>query len=137
MRTFDKDLIWKRMQEYRQEFEGFELNSWVDNPLNIALTDGEENVAMFELASAGVYSGHYFFHSGTRGKKAIETARTFLDEVFANEGTDAITGLTPVDHKGARWISRQLGFKSYGFTDTSVGPCEIFILTRNEREADN
>lgn len=114
----------------REEFPGVDTEEWVSNKDNIALTDGSGNYSMFEKGSDGVYTGHYFFES--RGRQALRVAREMLDFAFNECGLNIIRGITPLTHLGARWLSRQLGFKSYGIIQPGNGPCELFILVKEQ-----
>lgn len=91
------------------------------------ITDGE-NVAMFELSSDGIYTGHYFFTA--RGKTAIKVGKEMVAYFFSHTKARTIRGLTPIGNLGARWMSRQLGFKGYGVVCSGYGPCELFILMK-------
>lgn len=107
---------------------GFHPVEWLSRPENIAITDGCGNWSLFELSSDGIYTGHYFFV--VRGKVAKKLALEMLDFFFDNTGVKVLRGLTPLQKLGARWMSRQLGFKGYGVVQTANGPCELFILTK-------
>lgn len=117
---------------YFSEMLGFDPEEWLDKPDNIAVTDGEDDYGLFELGLDEVYTGHYFFVR--RGKAAKILAREMLEFFFNTTNAKAVRGLTPLGKIGARWMSRQLGFKSYGVIQTIAGPCELFILTRKEWE---
>lgn len=134
MRTFSKELVDYAITSYRDRMHGFEL-SWLDNEKNIALSDEKGNVSLFEFNQDGLYTGHYFYHC--RGKDAFDLAKSQLNEMFSNYDVRIIRGLTPVDNLGARWMSKKIGFTSYGIEDTFAGPCELFILTRQEWENAN
>ncbi len=111
--------------------QGFDPETWLTFPFNVALTDGEGNFALFERYSEFVVTGHYFFK--VRGKKAASVAKTLLKEAFTGPyNIQTIRGLTPLEKLGARWLSKHIGFKSYGEVDTKAGPCELFILNKNE-----
>lgn len=128
--TTDVTLITEATKRYAEDIVGFNPEDWLGNNDNIALTDMFGNVSLFEWFSPGIYTGHYFFVD--RGKQAIEIAEAMLARVFMNEDVRVIRGVTPLTQLGARWLSRHLGFKGYGITDTVTGPCEIFILTKEE-----
>lgn len=130
IRTYDPDLVSKAVSLYAKEIEGFDPQEWLKDEKNIALTDMFGNVSLFEWFSPGVYTGHYFFED--RGKKAVEIAKAMLSRVMMFEDVKVIRGLTPLTQLGARWLSKHIGFKSYGATDTYIGPCEVFILTKEE-----
>lgn len=115
---------------YLEDYGGFEPKAWLEDQTNLAYTDGRGNVSLFERGSDGVYTGHYFFV--VRGKAALVLAREMLSCFWEESGAKAIRGLTPLTNLGARWMSRQLGFKSYGIVCRDDGPCELFILIRNE-----
>lgn len=133
MRTYSSSLLEKTMAPYLHELMGFHPREWVLNFDNIALTNKNEDLALFELSEDGIYTGHYFFNS--RGKEAYEAAQKFLKEVFSRRyDVKVIRGLTPLDKKGALWMNRKLGFKEYGEINTDAGPCRLVFLTRLEWE---
>lgn len=106
---------------------------WLANPANIALVNDQGDIALFEygLPNHKVYSGHYYFKS--RGRLAIQAAKSFIDELFNScYNIDVVLGLAPIHHKAARWLSRQVGFKSYGFDELNGKEYEIFILTKRD-----
>lgn len=103
---------------------------WLETPGNLMLTDGEGNFAMFDKnAMDGIHTGHYFFQA--RGREAIRLGKRMIKFFFDNTDAKAIRGLTPLVNQKARWMSRQLGFEGHGVEQTSVGPCELFILVRD------
>lgn len=120
--------------QYANQTKGFVPEVWLADPKNVALTNDAKDLALFQFDREGVYYGHYFFNS--RGKDAVTAAEGFVKEFFANYPAQAIQGLTPVDNKGARWLSRKIGFRNYGLIDTVNGLCELFILTRKEYDGD-
>jgi hypothetical protein len=102
----------------------------------VALTNKNKDIALFERVAAApsaVY-GHYFFWS--RGKQAREAAKKFLKEIFTTEeyGVETILGLTPIDHKGALWLNKQLGFKEVAQFNSVVGELKMVMLTKKEWE---
>lgn len=109
-----------------------DYEEWVSDPQNIALINDQGDISIFEIGVKGIYSGHYCFKS--KGREAIKSARGFLDTLFNTcYNIDVLMGLTPVDNRPARWISRQIGFKSMGIVE---GPedksYEMFVLTKRE-----
>ncbi len=104
------------------------FTEWFEIPGNICLVD-DNDFALFTLEYPGFYWGHYCFES--RGKEAKQKGLFFLREMFTKHGAKLIGGLTPIENKPARWMTRQLGFKSYGFQETPVGVCELFIKEKN------
>lgn len=107
-----------------------DLVQWLLDDDNIALTNGPD-FALFEYVSPGVYNGHYFCTN--RGKGVINFSYECLNYMFSN-GCEVIKGLTPVEKRAARWMSRKIGFTSYGILETNLGPHELFILTKKEWE---
>ena len=134
-RTNSVSKIVKAVAQYQEEVVGFDPPDWLKNTDNVALVKGED-VSLFERQYAlgsDVVCGHYFFFS--RGKEACNTAKEMLKEIFTGPyNVQRIVGLTPVDHRAALWMNRQLGFKSYGQIDTAAGPCEFVLLTKEEWE---
>lgn len=106
---------------------------WLANPTNIVLENEEGDLALFEygLPNRKIYSGHYIFRS--RGRQAISRARDFLDEIFNScYNIPIMIGLVPVEHKAARWLTRRVGFTSYGIEEIHNKEYELFILTQKE-----
>lgn len=132
MRTYDIQKIVAATSQYSDEIEGFSPSEWVNNDLNIALINDNEDIALFEHQDGLVNTvcGHYFFWS--RGKEAYTAAQEFLKEVFTSTYIETITGLTPVEHKGALWMNRKLGFTEHGNVQTVVGPCRFVLLTKEQ-----
>lgn len=106
---------------------------WLANPTNIALENEYGDIALFEygLPHRQIYSGHYIFKS--RGRQAIDRARDFLDEIFNTCYNICIMiGLVPIENRAARWLTRQVGFTSYGIEEIHNKEYELFILTQKE-----
>lgn len=129
MRIFEAGPLYEATEEYRDTLMGFDPDSWITNTDNVAYWDGE-NLALFEKGSDGVYTGHYFYV--VRGKAAKKLALETLDIFFKEMGVDVVRGLTPLHNKAARWMSRQLGFKSAGPINTPNGYCELFVMSPND-----
>jgi len=128
--TRNAEALAEATKEYRYELIGFEPREWITIKDNIALIDAENNYAMFEKGDDGYYTGHYFFNA--RGRKALRIAKAMLYFLFSHTDIKVVRGLTPLQKLGARWMSRQLGFKSYGVVHTQSGPCELFILVKEQ-----
>lgn len=131
IRTYDADVIDTAVEQYRHKMETFDSKEWLERKENIALVNDYKDVAMFAGMLPSVVIGHYFFHS--RGKYALIAAKEMLREIFSGSyDVKVIEGLTPLENLGARWMNKKLGFKSYGVVDTTSGPCEVVILTKDE-----
>ncbi len=133
MRTYNLEKVRTATAQYADEIEGLNIKEWLQNPLNVALINDKDDIALFENQAAlkDTVCGHYFFFS--RGKEAIKAAEEFLKEIFSEDYTvQTITGLTPVEHKGALWMNRTLGFKNHGNVDTVIGPCRFVMLTKEQ-----
>lgn len=132
VRTWDASLIAPAIKHFLNSDDLVDPIEWVSNPVNIVLINAHGDMALFEYGIKDKYSGHYFFKS--RGRAAILAAKEFLDELFNTcYNIHILTGLVPIKHLGARWLSRQLGFKSYGvITYIDNKHYEMFILTKKE-----
>lgn len=133
MRTFDSEVIIQAIEPYLKKLHGFVVDDFVKDEENYAFSNDDLDVAFFQMQRPGVYTGHYFFHS--RGRAAVVAAKDFLKEAFDTGDIEIIEGITPLQHLGARWLNKQLGFKSYGVSPTKAGPCELVILTKKEWQA--
>lgn len=131
VRTADLQLVLNTLDPYLP-IMGLNPQEWLKNDCNVCLTDCLGNLCMFEKVAPSVFDGHYFFK--VRGKNALDLAKKMLNKFVLEFSPKIIKGLTPLEHLGARWMSRQLGFKSYGVVQTPVGPCELFILTKEDWE---
>lgn len=132
MRTFDVDLVSKAVSQYGK-VTGFYPEEWLQDKNNVALTNDNEDVALFQRTEEGLSSvyGHYFFWS--RGKKAVKAAKEFLVEIFTGPyNVEVIIGLTPVEHKGAVWMNKQLGFKTVAVMPSIHGDMNMVLLNKSE-----
>ncbi len=133
VREWNLEPLLKTMEPYLPIL-GFNPEEWLSNPLNVALTDSEGNYSLFEREALGVVSGHYFMVA--RGREAFKLAKQMLHEIFTGPyDVKVIRGFTPVEHKGALWMNKQLGFKEYGNVETQAGTMRLVILTKLEWES--
>lgn len=131
MRTYDYEALQEVTKRY--QFNNWSAEEWLDDEKNIALEE-EGDYSLFQYQSPGVYIGH-FFYTKSRGRQAINRSKQFLKEIFNDYSeVKVILGLTPLEHLGARWLSKRIGFKSFGTVETEAGECEMFILTRKDYE---
>lgn len=117
------------LEKHRKVLGTVDLEEYFKNKNHISIQK-ENDIALFTYNWPGLYTGHYFFES--RGKAAKARALEILEEVFTKHPVLTIRGLTPVENKAARWMSRQLGFTSYGTVETPTGECEFFLLSKEE-----
>lgn len=131
IRTYDAAIIAPAAKCFLKTEEIVDPIDWVANKDNIALVNEYGDLALFEKGIRNIYTGHYYFES--RGRKAITAAREFLDVLFNScYNIEVLMGLTPLTHLGARWLTRQVGFKSYGVSFVDDKPYEMFIITKKE-----
>lgn len=130
MRTFKADDIERQVGELSVYGDTFRGREWIGDISNIALVNDRQDLALFakNYYLPGVYCGHYFFNS--RGAKALEAGKDFIQEIFTYDDVKAIQGLT--SHKGAQWLSRKLGFSFLGeIMDITGEPAQLFFLQRD------
>ena len=131
VRTKDPEVIREAIESFKERGLDVDPVEWINWPTNIALINDEGDIALFEIGFKGVYTGHYYFKS--RGRAAINAAKGFLDELFNTcYNIDILLGLTPLTNLPARWISRQVGFKSHGIVEGPKRHYEMFIITKKE-----
>lgn len=133
VRTYDTQTIAQAVADYSSQVSGFDPEAWVQDDQNIALVNDNGDVALFERQwrAPTTVAGHYFFKS--RGKIAREVAKDFLWEIFLGPyQVEIIAGLTPVEHLGALWMNKQLGFKQHGEIETPSGKFKFVMLTKQE-----
>lgn len=131
MRTYDVSLITPAIDLFLGADNTVDPTEWISNSDNIVLVNDKGDMALFEKGIKHIYTGHYYFKS--KGRKAIDSGLELLDELLNScYNIDVITGLAPIEHLGARWISRKLGFTSHGIVDLNDKHYELFILTKKE-----
>lgn len=130
-RIYDAQLVGIAAAHFLKSEDKVDPIDWVSNKDNIVLQNDRGDLALFEKGVRHIYTGHYYFKS--RGRAAITAATEFLDTIFNTcYNIEVLMGLTPVEHLGAKWLTRQLGFKSYGFETVGDQEFEVFILTKKE-----
>lgn len=135
IKTTDAAAVTTAVAQYADQILNLNVDEWLAGMGNIALTNDVGDVSMFERqwVLPKTVSGHYFFFS--RGKEAKAVAKEMLREIFTGPyHVETITGLTPVEHKGALWLNKQLGFKEHGEIETQAGPHVFVLLTKAEWE---
>lgn len=130
-RTFDTDAVAAALEQSKDDLMGCPIEPWLANKDNIALRDDYGNISLFEYRQEGAYTGHYFFLQ--RGRDAVLAAEDMLHEIFSDwSPVHIIIGTTPVDKKGALWMSRHLGFHHYGDEEIDGRLHRIFIMTKKD-----
>lgn len=125
----DPEFLRDHLLVYEDYFSpDFDFEEYLEHD-NVVLQEGD-SVGLFTYEYPGVYSGHYFFT--VRGREALKLAQEMLSEIFRSYGARTIRGLTPVEHKAALWMSRKLGFTSYGQVEIDGGRHELFLMTMDE-----
>lgn len=110
-------------------YDSYDLTEFLEDRRNIALCC-EQAYAIFQQLDEGVYEGHYFFLSPTRGKKTFLAAKKILNEMFTIHSARTIHGLTPRKFRAARYVSRALGFEPVGDSRNNVDvDCIHYVLS--------
>lgn len=119
-----------RMRNY-QHITKYDMADWLRDHRNDYYIDAFD-IAVFAYETPFLFTGHYFFES--RGKEAKEKALSVLRQLFdRHKNLRFVQGLTPQENKAARWMTRQLGFKSHGLLETAPDEfCELFLISREE-----
>jgi hypothetical protein len=131
VRTWDARHVAEAIEFYIGKSNDIDPIVWISDQRNIALTNEDGDLALFEFAKVGVCGAHYWFK--TRGKVALANAHKLLDEIFDPcYNIQVITGMTPLTNLAARWMTRRLGFTSHGHINARGKHMELFILTKRE-----
>lgn len=133
MRIWDAIKIGKAIKHFLKTEEQVDVVEWLSDPANIVLENLKGDLAIFEygLPTKKIYAGHYYFNS--RGRKAIDSGKELLDEFFNScYNTNVLIGMVPIQRKDVKWITRKLGFKSYGIEEARGNQYELFIQTKKE-----
>lgn len=106
----------------------FDVEEWFANPNNYAVIDGD-NIAFGEYKKPGVYWVHFCFDTA-RGREAIQLTKEMFEKFCCDCPVKIAVGLIELTNKKARWLIRQVGFKSLGEIMTENGVCEMFYSTK-------
>lgn len=106
---------------------GLDGAAWVATPGNIAIEIGA-NITLFDWCGDDTFEVHFLFEQ--RGRLGIIAAREAFRRMFLDHGAKLIYGLTPVGMRHALIFARWTGGRSAGIRQTADGPCELFVLPR-------
>ena len=106
----------------------FDADEWFSKPNNYALIEGN-NISFGEYKSEGLYWVHFCFDTA-RGREAIDLTKRMLEAFYKAVPVVTSIGLIEVHNLKARWLIRQVGFKSLGDVTTENGICEMFYWTK-------
>lgn len=137
-RTFNSDIVAKATAQVEYGPDEEHVKDWLAYEGNVAFTNDTEDVGMFErvLQHEDAVYGHYFFFS--RGRKALDVAKEMVEAIFDPQyNVNRIVGITPVSHRGAIWMNKQLGFKSCGTVELQGEEYECVMLTAKEWKSSN
>jgi hypothetical protein len=130
-RTYDSDIVLAATDQYKEHLTHVDFREWLDDHDNLALTNEDGDVTLFTRDTDTLVCGHLFFHC--RGRRALDTAAEMLSEAFTGPyNIKAIRALIPLQNLGARWVTKRLGFRSFGAHQSIAGPTELMILTKAE-----
>lgn len=118
--------------KYPEHFT-FNAEEWFSCKENYAFVQGE-NVAFGEWKSPGVYWVHFCFHTA-KGREAIELTKNMFSALCSLSDLKIGIGLIHHENRKAKWLIRQVGFKSLGMIETSNGLCEMFTQTNTSKGA--
>lgn len=107
------------------------FSKFYDRPGNIALGDRDNGCILFCHEHDNVYEGHYLLNSKTSGAAKLAQCRKIFKTLFTLYEASDIVGHVPVQHFGARVMTRALGFASEGISADHTGcSCVNYRLTR-------
>lgn len=118
----------RRVTAKHPQYFTFDVEKWLTNADNYALIEGD-NIAFGEYKTPGTYWVHFCFDTA-RGREAIQLTKDMFEEFCRVCPVKIAIGLIEVNNRKARWLIRQVGFKSLGEVMTENGMCEMFYSTR-------
>lgn len=118
----------REVTDKHPDYFTFDAEDWFSKPNNYALIEGK-NISFGEYKSEGLYWVHFCFDEA-RGREAINLTKRMLEAFY--EAVPVVTSIGVIDVKNlkARWLIRQVGFKSLGNIETGYGLCEMFYWTK-------
>lgn len=128
MQRLNDPRLCKEITDKYLRYFTFDAESWFANTNNYALIDGA-NIAFGEYKAPGVYWVHFCFDTA-RGREAIQLTKDMFAEFCRVCPVKIAIGLIEVSNRKARWLIRQVGFKSLGEVMTENGLCEMFYSSK-------
>jgi len=129
-RVYNADECRQITDKYPDYFT-FDSDKWFSVDANYAIKEGE-NIGFAEYKSPGTYWVHFCFHTA-RGREAIDLTKKMVANLYNDCPIRTAIGLITKNNRKARWLIRQVGFKSLGFVETKIGLCEMFYYTKDEQ----
>ncbi len=120
----------RKVTDKHLDYFTFDVEDWLANSLNFAFIEGD-NVAFAEYKQPGIYWVH-FCYDKARGRDAIELTKEMFKELCRSCPVEVAIGLIEVNNRKARWLIRQVGFKSLGQVTNENGLCEMFYTSKKE-----
>ena len=119
----------RAVTDIHPDYFTFDVEKWLSEPRNYAYKEGD-NVAFGEYKSPGVYWVHFCYDTA-RGREAIDLTKRMFKQLCEDTPLKTAIGFIHVDNRKARWLIRQVGFTSLGFTETEDGLREIFYSPKD------
>ena len=107
---------------------GLRGSDWLQTPGNIPISFDSGNLALFDHCQDHDYEMHLLFSVGKR--QGIADVQSAYRQMFEKHGAQLLYGLIPNELPAVKLFMRWTGAKSAGIRDTSNGPCELFILSK-------
>jgi hypothetical protein len=101
--------------------------AWIEREGNVPIVVGQD-IALFDDEGDGKYQIHVLFVS--RGKAAVASVRESFRQMFENYGAELVFGLVPNFRRDVKMLARWVGMKFVRMRETSDGPCELFVLSK-------
>lgn len=120
----------RRVTDKHPQYFTFDVEDWFSKENNYALIEGD-NIAFGEYKRPGVYWVHFCFDT-SRGREAIQLTKDMFKEFCRVCPVQTAIGLIEVNNRKAKWLIRQVGFKSLGEVMTENGLCEMFYSTKED-----
>jgi hypothetical protein len=106
---------------------GLSGSAWLATEGNVPVVIGDD-IALFDYEDTGIYQAHVLFVS--RGRAAVASFRESFRQMFESYGADLIFGLVPDFRRDVKLFARWAGMKFIRTRETSEGPCELFVLSK-------
>lgn len=130
MKRLMDPVICKAITDKHKDYFTFDEDKWFSNLNNFGYIEGQ-NVGFGEFKSPGCYWVHLCCDEA-KGREAVELTKKMVGMLYEDTQFNSLVALIHVDNKKAKWLIRQVGFKSLGVTDTPNGLCEMFCLTKKD-----
>lgn len=116
-------------------FFSSDWKAWLEDSRNIGIKCGN-SIGLADYKSEGVYWIH-FCCNDVKGREAIQLAKRMMVKLCSVTDIHHLIGPVYITNTRTRWFARQTGMTSLGLSETHVGMCELFYISKEQIDGIN